>query len=41
MVPGWHHAEMAPYPVNFSERFGAKEQDFLAKVRAMLGKQRG
>ncbi len=39
--PGWHHAEMAPYPVNFSERFGPKEQDFLAKVRAMLGKQRG
>jgi hypothetical protein len=39
--PGWHHAEMAPFPVYFSERFGNKETDLLAKVRALLGKQLG
>ncbi len=38
---GWHHAEMAPFPTYFNERFASKEQDVLAKVRAMLGKQLG
>jgi hypothetical protein len=36
---GWHHAEMAPFPLAFAERFAGKEPDLLAKLRAMLGKQ--
>src|SRR5208337_4783463 len=35
------HTEMVPFPVYFNERFTSKEQDVLAKVRAMLGKQLG
>lgn len=35
------HTEMVPFPVYFSERFGSREQDLLAKMRAMLGKQQG
>lgn len=38
---GWHHAEMAPFPVAFGERFANKEQDVLATLRAMLGKKLG
>lgn len=32
----WPSSEMAPFPVYFSEQFGGREQDVLAKVRAML-----
>ena len=35
------HTEMVPFPVYFNERFTSNEQDVLAKVRAMLGKQLG
>ena len=35
------HTEMVPFPVYFSERFGGREEDLLAKVRTMLGKQQG
>jgi len=31
--------EMVPLPYYFSERFAGKEQDVLAKVRALLGRQ--
>jgi hypothetical protein len=37
----WPSSEMAPYPVVLGEQFGAREQDVLAKVRALLGRQRG
>jgi hypothetical protein len=35
------HTEMVPFPVYFAERFGSKEPDLLAKLRALLGKQSG
>jgi len=31
--------EMVPFPYYFGERFATKEQDVLAKVRALLGRQ--
>jgi len=36
---GWHHAEMAPFPTYFNEMFAGREQDILAQVRSMLGRQ--
>jgi hypothetical protein len=38
---GWHHAEMAPFPIAFGEGIASKEQDVLTKLRTMLSKQRG
>jgi hypothetical protein len=38
---GYEHAEMVPMPYYFNQRFAPKEQDVLAKVRALLGRQRG
>lgn len=37
--PPWYPSEQAP--ISFSEQLVSREPDLLAKVRAMLGKQRG
>ena len=37
----YYPSEMAPFPTYFNEQFASKEQDVLAKVRALLGRQRG